>query len=234
MISIFHISLYADLAYSASGTLVGKIIDIKVKHHKNARKYSIKVDMKATGIVKLMSGGQIEQHTSHGNVKNGEYYAKEYKIDKTYDGKRYIRRYLFDYKKKKIIKISIKWEKGKKLYENKETLSYFAHNDILTLYHNILRFKKKNKPGRYTIALAGAEKEGGKLTFTLPSAAKLKAKQDALGVKNLEIINLYMKRAFLSGNNGNLVFGIDKKGIMQKGMLTNVKMLGKVTLKRIK
>jgi hypothetical protein len=97
-----------------------------------------------------------------------------------------------------------------------------------------MRFKKKNKAGSYAIALAGAEKEGGKLTFILPKGAALQGEQKALGMKSAEVIKLFLKRAFFSGGKGNLVFGMNKKGIVEKGTLKNVKLLGKVTLKRIK
>jgi hypothetical protein len=227
-------SLHAEMVYSAKGSLIGKIMDIRVNHRDDSKKYTIRIDMKAVGLAKTMSDGLKEHHTSHGTIRRGEYYAKEYKIDKTYKDIHYIRKYMFDYKKKKITKISTKWKKGKKLYENKETLKYFAHNDILTLYHNIMRFKKKNKAGSYAIALAGAEKEGGKLTFNLPKGARLQGEQKALGMKNSEVIKLFMRRSFFSGGKGNLVFGVDKKGIVKRGTLNSVKLLGKVTLKRIK
>ena len=234
ILCLLFVSLHAEMVYSAKGTLIGKIMDIRVNHHANAKKYRTRIDIKAVGLAKMMSDGLKESHASYGTVRRGEYYAKEYKIDKTYKDIHYIRKYLFDYKKKKITKVSIKWQKGKKLYENKEILKYFAHNDILTLYHNIMRFKKKNKSGSYAIALAGAEKEGGKLTFSLPKGARLQGEQKALGMKNSEVIKLFMKRSFFSGGKGNLVFGVDKKGIVKRGTINSIKSLGKVTLKRIK
>jgi len=43
-----------------------------------------------------------------------------------------------------------------------------------------------------------------------------------------------MKRAFLSGGRGNLTFVVDQKGIAKKVVLDSVKLLGKVTLKRVR
>ncbi len=223
-----------SLHYVAKGTLVGTMIDAKVQYSASKTRYTIKVKMRATGVVKLLSGGQIESHTSTGSIKKGEYFAKEYKIEKRYKDIHYLRRYLFDYQKRKITKISIKWKKDKKLYENRETLKYFAHNDILTLYHNIVRYKKKHPSGHFSIALAGAEKEGGKLKFVFPSGQKLQQERKAMGEKSAEVIKVYMKRAFLSGGRGNLTFAIDKNGIAKKVVLDSVKLLGKVTLKRVK
>jgi len=222
------------LHYVAKGTLVGTMIDAKVHYTTNSKRYTIRVDMKATGLIKLMSGGQIEHHSSYGSVRHGEYYAKEYKIDKTYKDIHYVRRYLFDYKKRKITKISTKWKQGKKLYEHKEVLKYFAHNDILTLYHNIVKYKKKHPSGHFSVVLAGAEKEGGRLTCVFPSGKKLQQEQKAMGEERAGIIKVYMKRVFLSGGRGNLTFVVDQNGIAKKVVLDSVKLLGKVTLKRVR
>ena len=222
------------LHYIAKGTLVGTMIDAQVQYSAGKSRYSIKVKMRATGIVKMLSGGQVETHTSSGRIKNGEYFAKEYKIEKRFKNIHYLRRYLFDYKRKKITKIATKWENGKKLYENKETLKYFAHNDILTLYHNIVRYKKKHASGHFAIALAGAEKEGGKLKFFFPSGKKLENERKILSEVSAGIIKVYMRRTFLSGGKGNLTFAIDKHGIAGKVVLDSVKVLGKVVLKRIR
>ena len=234
---VLMIGMFAEagsLHYVAKGTLVGTMINAQVQYSAGRSHYSIKVKMRATGIVKMLSGGQVETHTSSGSIKNGEYFAKEYKIEKRFKHIHYLRRYLFDYKRKKITKISTKWEKGKKLYENREILRYFAHNDILTLYHNIVRYKKKHDSGHFSIALAGAEKEGGKLKFFFPSGKKLQNERKILNEANAEIIKVYMRRKFLSGGRGNLTFAIDSHGIASKVVLDSVKLLGKVVLKRTK
>jgi len=214
-----------EYRYTISGGLVGTVANVKVTHHEKGSKYSIKLDIVAKGMAKMLSHNLIEHHTSHGSIKQGEYYAKEYTIDKTYKDIHYVRKYLFDHRHKKITKISTKWQKGKKLYESKEQLKYYANNDVLTLYHNVLRFKKKHKAGSYAITLAGAEKEGGKLTFSLPKGKTF---------HGLEGIKLFAHRSFFSKGHGSLTMGVDPNGITQKGTLDNVKLLGKVTLKRIK
>jgi len=223
-----------NLHYVAKGTLVGTFVDATVQYSAGKSRYNIKVKMRAVGIAKTLSGGQVETHTSSGKIKNGEYFAKEYKIEKRFKQIHYIRRYLFDYTRKKITKISAKWKSGKKLYENRETLKYFAHNDILTLYHNVMRYKKKHASGHFAIALAGAEKEGGRLRFSLPSGKKLQKERKALDEKDADVIKVYLRRKFLSGGKGNLTFAIGKDGIADKVVLDSAKIFGKVVLKRIK
>ena len=211
--------------YSISGGLIGKVAEAKVKHSIKGSSYRIHIDVIAKGVAKMLSHNLREQHSSYGSIKHGEYYAKEYKIEKTYKDIHFIRRYIFDYGHKKIIKISTKWKKGKKLYEHKERLKYFAHNDILTLYHNIMKYKKKNGAGSYTIKLAGAEREAGKLTFRLPPGKTF---------YGLESIKLFLRHSYFAKGQGGLTMGIDAKGIVKKGILDNVKLLGEVSLKRIK
>jgi hypothetical protein len=223
---LFYTLMYAkSYQYSISGGLIGSVADATVSYSEKGSSYRINIDIAAKGMARMLSDNLKEHHTSYGSIKHGEYYAKEYKIDKTYKDIRHIRRYLFDYTHQKITKISTKWKKEKKIHEHKERLKYFAHNDILTLYHNIMRFKKKHKAGNYTIKLAGAEKEGGKLTFTLPKGKTFHA---------LESIKLFLRRSFFSKGQGGLTLGVDASGIVKRGILDNVKLLGEVTLKRTK
>jgi len=210
--------------YSISGGLIGSVAEAVVTHHETKGDYHIRIDLVATGLAKMMSGNQKEHHISFGTIKNGEYYAKEYKIDKTYKNIHYIRRYLFDYAHQKITKISTKWKDGEKQYQTKTTLGYFAHNDILTLYHNVMRYKKKKGTGQYAIKLAGAEKEGGKLTFVL---------SDQKQFHGLESIKLFLHRSFFAKGKGALTLGIDGAGIVQEGVLDSVKLLGEVRLKKM-
>lgn len=220
--------------YDVKASLVGKIGEVRVTSSESKTKYSIDLRLKATGFAKSMSHNLVEHHSSHGSIRDGEYYAKEYKLVKTYKDMKYIRKYIFDYKRKKIKKVSIKWKKGKKLYEKSTTLKYFANNDAMTLYHNVLRFKGTHKAGRYGIKLAGAEKDGGRILFDIPSGKALKHAQGALGVRGLDILSLGLRRSFFSGGKGTLSLGIDSSGTTQKATLTNVKLLGTMTLYRIK
>lgn len=206
--------------FDIKASLVGKIGKIVVQSDESKSKYSIDLKVKATGFAKSMSGNLVEHHTSHGSIKSGEYYAKEYKVVKSYKDIKLIKKYTFDYKKKKIMKITTKWKKGKKLYEKKKILAYFANNDVLTLYHNVVRFKKSHKAGHYGIRLAGAETNGGKILFNIS--------------KEKDYLSLSIHRSFFSGGKGTLALGIGADDIVNRGTLKSVKLLGTLTLYRIK
>lgn len=221
----FFFIMYADSHYVAEGSFVGGVADIRVYHSEVPEVYTIKLEIGAIGLAKALSGNQREVHSSKGNIKRGEYYAREYTITKWYKNIKYRKEYLFDYRRKKITKFLTKWKKGKKIYSRKETLKYFTHNDMLTLYHNILHFKKKHKSGKYTITLAGAEHYGGKVTFGLAGRREKKG----VDVLTLDIRN----NAFTKGK-GRLLFELSKDGSVSTGKLYDVKLLGTVTLKRIR
>lgn len=227
-ISFFWISLlymvYADSHYVVRGSLIGGIADIRVHHRERLTAYTTKLEISAVGLAKALSGNQREMHISKGRVKNGEYYAREYVVTKWYKDIKYLKRYLFDYPHKKILKFSTKWKKGKKTYSKKETLRYFAHNDMLTLYHNILHFKKKHKRGRYAITLAGAENHGGKVTFGLANGRD---------VEGVDTLTLDIKNSAFAKEKGRLLLEVDRDSSVITGELRGVKLLGTVTLKRL-
>ncbi|HIP61798.1 MAG TPA: hypothetical protein EYG98_04510 [Sulfurovum sp.] len=234
MIFVLLGSMQAELVYSASTSLLGQIGEVKITSKYDKKNYYIKLDLKATGLAKSMSGGLVEHHLSKGFIKDGELHAREYSIEKFYKKNRYLKRYIFDYKKKKIKKVMKKWKNGKLAYNYSKALGYFANNDILTLYPNIMRFKNKDKTGSYTIRAAGAEKEGSKLTFTLPDTKSAKSILDDLDIDDGEIVKLFLQRSFLSNGKGNLTFGIGEDGIVKKATLNKLKLFGTLTAKRIK
>jgi hypothetical protein len=232
--SLLFISVQAKQVYEIKASWIGKVGEATFSSRSSSKKYTIDGYIKATGIAKSMSGGLKEHHHSSGSVRNGQYYADIYTIDKTSKGKRYYKKYIFDYRHKKITKISKKWKGKKLLYDKKQVLNYFAHNDALTLYHNIIHFKKSNSAGSYTIRAAGAEYEGGKLTFFLPKGKQKDRTLNALELTRGDILRLYLSKGFFAGKKGSLVFGIDKDGVTQKATLNNVKLLGTLTAYKVK
>ncbi len=222
-ISLFC-AVYADSHYIARGSLVGGIADIKLHHRETSETYTTRLVISATGLAKTLSGNQKEIHISKGKVRHNEYYAGEYVVTKWHKNTKYLKRYLFDYLHKKIRKFSTKWKNGKQVYSKKETLRYFSHNDMLTLYHNILHFKKRHKRGKYAITLAGAENHGGKVTFGFANG------QD---MKGADTLTLDINNSAFAKGKGRLLFEIGSDSSVITGELRGVKLLGTVTLKRL-
>jgi hypothetical protein len=228
-------SMFAQVTYIAKASLLGEIGRVTISEKKDKQHYQIDVKIKATGIAKSMSGNLVEHHISKGLIKKGEYYAQEYRIEKSSSGKRYLKRYLFDYKQKKITKISKKWKKGKLLYSHKRSLKYFSQNDLLTIYHNIMLFGVGGKTGQYTIKSAGAEQGDKKLLFhLLDTRQRSKILKDAGLSEEGSVLKVFMRRGFFSDGKGSLAFLVDQEGVTQKAILKNVKLLGTVTAKRVK
>lgn len=209
-----------EYQYDVKASLVGKVGEVKVKSNHTKNRYSISLSIKATGFAKSLSDNLVEKHSSRGTIKDGEYYSNEYKIVKSYKDIKYIKKYTFDYKRKKIKKSFIKWKAGKKIYQKTVTLNYFCNNDVLTLYPNVIRFKKKHNSGRYSMKLAGAERYGNKLDFEM-----LK------GGKKLEI---RLHRSFFSGGVGVLDMDMDASDTVEYAKLKGVKLLGTMRLYPVK
>ena len=226
--------IHAQITYIAKASLIGEIGRVFVSEKKDKKHYQIDVEIKATGLAKSMSGNLVEHHTSIGFIKDGEYYAQKYRIQKQSKNKRYFKEYTFDYKRKKITKVSKKWKAGKLSYARKKILKYFSQNDLLTLYHNILHFKAGGKQGQYTIKSAGAEQGDSKLRFTLYTQKKSQEMLHDIGMSQRgDALNLFMKRGFFSGGKGSLTFFMDSNEVTQKAILKSVKILGTVTAKRV-
>lgn len=229
------VSLHAGLEYSVNAPLLGKIATLKITNKYNKHRYTIKITLIATGVGKSMTGGLIEYHTSKGTVKRGVMFAKEYTIEKYYEDIKYLKKYSFNYSNKKIKKTFKKWKSGKIIREEGKELSYFSTNDMLTTYHNIMKYKKKKKAGEYSISVAGAERIGGKLRFVIPDKNQKRKMLDKLDVNlEYEAMKLFLGRSYFKNGKGNLIFAIAKNGIAKKITLNNIKLFGTVTLKRIK
>ena len=226
--------MHAQITYIAKASLIGEIGRVFISEKKDKKHYQIDVEIKATGLAKSMSGNLVEHHTSKGFIKKGEYYAQKYRIQKRTKNKRYFKEYTFDYKRKKITKISKKWKEEKLSYTHKSTLKYFSQNDLLTLYHNIIHFKADGKRGQYTIKSAGAEQGDSKLRFTLYSKKQNKKMLQEMGMaQDGDVLKLFMKRGFFSDGKGSLTFFMDNKEVTRKAVLKSVKILGTVTAKRV-
>jgi len=235
IISFLFVSIDAELLYHVNASLLGKIGEVRVTSKQSKHSYSIKLDIKTTGIARRMSGNLLEHHSSKGYIKNGQFYAREYTVSKSYEDMKYLKKYKFDYSKKKIKKTLRKWQNGKLVRDSNSTLDYFSHNDIMTLYHNIRAFEKKNKAGAYSIWAAGAERVGGKSMFVLPTHEQKSAMLDEMSLDNsMQSIKLFLSRAYFSGSKGNIIFGIDKKGITKRATLNNLKLFGTVSIDRVK
>ena len=232
VITAFNIFLYAQLNYSVKASLLGEIAKVNITSNIKNKRYTLQLKLTTTGIAKMMSGSRKEIYKSKGRIKDGSYYADVFTVKQTFKNKKYFKKYTFDYKKHKIKKVYQKWENGKLTSTTTKYLKYFSHNDLLTLYHNILQFKKSNKNGHYRISAAGAERGGSSILFELPNDTKTKKVLKKLSVKNASAMMLDIRRSYLSKGRGTMIFAIAKNGIAKKVTMNHVKMVGSLSIYR--
>ena len=93
-----------DVRYKVSFGLLGQmgIADARLKTKGNS--YTIDIEMKTTGIAKILSHNRKERHRSTGHIRNGIYISDTYRVDKSHGNIKVEKIYYIDHKAKKVVK----------------------------------------------------------------------------------------------------------------------------------
>lgn len=231
MILSLTISLSASI-YEVRTSMMGKVGEVDLQSSNDGSHYSITADIRATGIAKMVSKKLHYINKSEGFIKNGEYYATKYTLERNRGSKKSIKIYTFDYKNKTITKHYKKWKKGKLVTNRKVQLGYFTHIDGLNVYPHIMKFKNSHPAGQYSVTSAGAEKIGGKVDFLISDKATTPSQLKHLGMKTGSVIQIFAAKDFFKGGQGTLTFGIDENNVAQSIELKEVDTIGIITAKR--
>jgi hypothetical protein len=78
-----------DVSYKVSFGMLGQMGISDAHLETKGDKYTIEIQMKATGLAKTLSKNRKERHISKGHVVDGLYISDSYKVIKSY-GKKYI------------------------------------------------------------------------------------------------------------------------------------------------
>jgi len=209
IISVFSFAFSMKAEYSAKYGWFGEIAKATGYFEKNSTHYLIKTISYTTGFAKkLIDFKNI--HISQGVVKNNILIPLTYENIIIRNGKKYRLIYKFDYNNSKIYKTAYK--KGKLSY--KKTLSFFAKNDILSLYFNLPQIMKKDKA---TFKAVGGDRHTGRVDVEILKRGKI-TKLKA---------NLYNK--VFAGDKGIVYLDINSSNFVTlKGEVKNVLKIGDV------
>ena len=212
---LLFISLNADtLHYVVKAPLFGTIGKVNIDYTVSNNHYNIVADMKTSGFAKTLSGNRTEHYDTQGSVKNNRYFAEHFLQDVHFKKKHVKLEYLFDYKNQKIRKIKKKWKSNKLLNQTDRYLSYFAHNDLFSAYHNIVqKLQHTADNSRFTIIAAGLERFKGRLEVIVPSKAQQQKEAKALRVKGVRIFHIVTHKNILGSTNGEIIFAVAPNGI---------------------
>ena len=201
------------LHYKVKAPIFGKIGDVTINYSSGST-YSIDAHVTTSGFAKKLSGNRVERYHSEGMVVNNIYKAKHFKQNFTYKNKRGLLKYDFDYASRVIMKTRKKWVGSNLVYEKIRPLEFFTHNDLFSVYHNIVVQLRDKPSGIYTLKAAGMEKVGGNLTIKIPPKSVQRKEAKSLGLSgNLWVFHIITHRKIMKSSNGEIIFAVGSDGI---------------------
>lgn len=191
--------------------------------------YTLKITAKANGIVGTLSNNRQDIYESHGLIKEGVFLPTIHKATTITSDKTVQTLYTFDHANHKVTKTKSRIKEGVSTQES-ETLPYYATNDILTLYFNILGQLSKFTTGAKNIFHAvGANKTDGRVDVMIPDGAWEKELQEELGyTKGDRYLVVTINQKIFMSENGELHLRISPQGICTHATLKDVAMFGDI------
>ncbi len=229
LVSIFGAVLLSaqTLHYKVYSPVIGKLGKITLKINESGDSYEMVGEAKTTGMAKMLTKKRRDKYISKGRIKNGKYISDKFIMEKKNKKKKEIVEYSFDHKNRKVIKHKRRWKHGKQDKDSSKPLKYFASTDLASLFHNAVLELKPGTQKDYTTV--GAEKIKGHVTVAMPSEKVARNEKKALEVpQNLKIVHVSTKEEIEGKRNRTAIFAVDNSGVIHKGYLEAIPVVGKV------
>jgi len=221
--------------FDVSYGIFGKIGVAKAVLTKDAKKYTIDIQLEATGLAKVLSGSRKEHHISKGHIENGLMVSDLYQVIKSHGDTVVNKEYWINHKKKYVRKQYVKYKKGKKGKVENTKLDFYAKNDLLTLYFNLDHAIKNKKIAKtYVYKAVGAERQKGKVSVLIPKQKELLEYKKDLGNDAAWYATAIIHQKIFSSKEGRLQLAIAKDGITNKAVLKDVIFFGDIRAVRTK
>ncbi|RLA69405.1 MAG: hypothetical protein DRG09_05820 [Epsilonproteobacteria bacterium] len=231
----FSSAQVTKIDYIGTFGIFGKVAMLKTKMTKKSKRYELVTDLEVHGIAKLILDNHEEQHISKGHIVNGLMVSDLYTIKQNRRSKRILKEYKFDHKLKKVSKRVREWKKGKLVKDKKETLKFYARNDLLTLYFNLNNaIKNKEKGKTYLFRSVGLEKQQGKAYITIPNTAQLPKYQEDLGNSALRYAKILIHQHNFRKKKGDILLSVAKDGFIEKSVIKDVLLYGDAKIERVR
>lgn len=223
-----------QLDYKATFGIFGTVGTIKNQLTQNAKTYTIKTKVQLAGLAKVLLGGQVEDYVSKGHMRKGLMVSDSYTMTTTKKDKITKKEYTINHRKKYVTKRIRKWQKGKLVKDTTQKLSFYAKDDLLTLYFNLGKAVNK-KGGKKLFTSVGLEKQKGKVQITVPSNAK----QAEYYKRNLgNDAQIYAKALIYQKNfrkkKGDILLAVADDGFIKKAVIKDVLFYGDARLVRVR
>lgn len=232
-LSSFSMAYVDYVNYKATFGILGTVGTIQNKITKKSKTYEIESKVKFAGLAKLLMGGQVEQYVSRGHMENGLMISDIYTMTSTKNNQKKEKEYRINHRSKQVTKRVREWKNGKLVKDKRQTLKFYAKDDLLTLYFN-LGTAVKEKGKKYYFKAVGLEKQQGKVQITVPSKTK-----QAPYIKDLgNGASLYAKALIHQKNftkkKGDILLSLAKDGYIEKSVIKDVVLYGDAHISRMR
>lgn len=231
---LFSVTLSAKtehINYRATFGIFGTVGTIHNTLTTDSKHYKIETTVKLAGMAKGIMGDQIEHYVSKGHMVKGMMVSDDYTMTSTKKNQKKVKNYHIDHVRKHVTKRYRKWVNGKLVHEEKQTLPFYATNDLLTLYFNMNHaIKKKGKV--YTMKAVGLEKQKGVVEVTVPIDAESSSYAQDLGATADWYAKARIVQENFRKNSGDILLSVAKDGFIKKAVIKDILMFGDAKLIR--
>lgn len=230
--------------YSINYWFLGKIGNASISIDKNSSHYQMKGVAAPIGFAAMVSDNHKEIHTSRGIINNhGLFIPHYYRMLKTKND--YVRdiNFTFNHKKQKIIvsyyeekNISkshfsfktMRFETAKtpEVKRKHGTLTFYATNDLLSMFYNIRFIKPSLHPKKsYTLSVVGSESPEGELVLMMvPDKNESFVSYTGLPTT----LSVTLSQGIFEDSQGQLYVAIDEDNISKEFVMEDVMLFGDV------
>lgn len=222
-----------ELDYKATFGIFGTVGIIENKLTQDDKTYEIDSTVELSGLAKILLSGQTERYISKGHMEKGLMVSDFYQMITKKKDKVVSKEYNINHKEKYVTKRHRKWFKGKLVKDHTEKLTFYAKDDLLTLYFNLGTAVDKKGETRIFNAV-GLEKQNGQVQITVPDDREVAAYKKDLG----EGASLYAKALIHQKNfrkkKGDILLAVGEDRFIYRSVIKDILFYGDAQLIRVK
>lgn len=228
VLSLFGITQKSS--YDIKFDIVGTLGNVQMTFVKDHNSYYIRMDAKTVGFAKVLSNGREEIYESKGRIINGILIPKEYKKTKINNKYKKVKKFTFDHTNKKVFLENNNYSKStNKSNNSKEPYKFYAKNDILSLYFNILELIKTSNKDKMFFNAIGGKKDNGRIDIEKLTGEKRDSALEYLDARNdLIVLKVTINQKIFSSEKGELLIAIDQKNMCTIAVLKDVILFGDI------
>ncbi len=209
--------------YSVGVTFLGTIANAVVYLDKNETTYSIKVEVKSSGFTSFLTKNRVEIYKSNGIVRDNILIPLVYTKLKTTNKYSRLKKYTFDHKNNQVIFEKRETKSGSnEVQTSKSKYDFYAKNDILSLYFNLLNIVKEDKRDHFVFHAIGANSQNGKLDVYKLKDKALKNAKWTLGINSGYFLKLKINSKKTPEKDIDIFVNYDQDGICNKFIIDSM------------